>query len=378
MDGKFEAAGRVSICNQPWNTLYVAFDGKAIRPCCYGPHDLGDLNTATIQEIWNGPLSQTCRETLFYGQLALDVGRWVGICPECLTGIRIFNDHINPFAGALERGVMAFNERKLANFRRAEQSYRQGKIEVDHWPYFIYLDLSSKCNIRCRKCYVYGHQQVQPPVGHMLRSVFDRVAPYLPYAIRVVCTGNGEAVLHPDFREIMEILGRNECQISFNTSGNPLTPELSQAAVDLGVHEIIFSIDSLDEDLYAYHHRGGSLSRVMENLEAICRRKLELKNPRPILLWFFVGMKSTLHELPEMLRRAAELGFQALYMERLITADAHMKSSYKDYYARENLVSTPEDLQRLREAVEEAQELAAALGVGFTNGYASLLAKAAA
>ena len=369
MDGKFEAAGRVSICNQPWNTLYVAFDGKAVRPCCYGPHDLGDLNTATLPEIWNGPLFQECRQ-------ALIEDRGVGVCRMCVRGEWTYTDHIQPFATYQLDGELA--GRKWANYLRAEESFRQGKIEVDHWPYFVYLDLSSKCNIRCRKCYVYGHQQEQPPVGHMLRSVFDRVAPYLSYAIRVVCTGNGEAVLHPECRDVMEDLRRNECQISFNTSGNPLTPELSQAVVDLGVYEIIFSIDSLDEERYAYHHRGGSLARVMENLETLRRRKRELHSGKPILLWFLVGMKSTLHELPTMLRRAADLGFQSLYMERLFPADDYMRSSYRDYYAQENLVSTAQDRQRLCEAIEKGQELAASLGIGFTNGYTALMAKAAA
>jgi len=330
----------------------------------------GDLGTSTLPEVWNGPQFQECRQALIEGRgvgTARSASRACGSSPTTSA----------PLPGACREGSWSSTRRNwpISVARRRTTARARSKSPL---PYFILLDLSSKCNIRCRKCYVYNHQQVQPPVGHMLRPVFDKIAPYLPYAIRVVCTGNGEAVLHPDFHEMMQILGGTKCQISFNTSGNPLTPELSQAVVDLKVYEIIFSIDSIDENMYAYHHRGGSLKRVMEKPGADPPPQAGSAQPAAHSAVVLRGMKSTLPELPRVVRRAAELGFQALYVERLIPADPHMKQCYRDYYAQENLISTPADRQWLREALDEAQKLAVSLGIGLTTGYSAILAQHAA
>ena len=354
-----------SICNQPWNTIYVPWDGISVRPCCFGPHNMGDFNTSTLPEIWNGPGYQRCRRGLIANQ-------GVDTCVECLAGRRIFTDHIGAFADGLKTGYLPANDLKRENFERARQSYLAGEIEVKHWPYVIYLDVSSKCQIRCRKCYVYSHMVEQPPVGHLKSEIFKKIVPFLPYVVKVVCTGNGESLLHPDFMTMLQLMSEHQCVISFNTNGNTLRPEVCKRLVELGVWEVVFSIDSIDDQLYAYHHRGGKLSRVMENLETIRRTKREMGKNLPVLLWFFVGMKSNLPELPRVLERAVELGFQALYVERLIPSNTWMKQEYRDFYDRENLVS-PDDQPWVKETLQKSKELAAKLGIGFSTGYPGVL-----
>lgn len=359
---------RPAICNQPWNTFFVPFDGRQTQPCCYGPHALGDLNKSSLAEIWNGVGFRASRAALL-------AGHGVNSCVQCVQGVRIINDHDTPYLEGLAAAAPTLGQRKQANYHRARENFLQGKVEVDHWPYMYYLDISSLCKIRCRKCYVYNHHHIQPPTGHMHRAVFERIIPHLPEAVRVICTGNGESVLHPDFLPMVEILAKNECWVSFTTSGNPLTVDMSRKLVDHRIMEIVFSIDSLDEKAYAYHHKGGKLSTVMQNVEAIRQRKLETGSNYPILMWFFVGMKSTLPELPRVIQRAAELGFQALYVERMAPADANMKQDYVDYYARENPVATASDRQWLRQILAEAETLAARCRLGFSTGYAAMLAR---
>ena len=50
-------------CTKPWSRMTINWDGTVVS-CCYD-HDkkyvLGDTNTQTLQEIWNGPAMQQLR-----------------------------------------------------------------------------------------------------------------------------------------------------------------------------------------------------------------------------------------------------------------------------------------------------------------------------
>jgi hypothetical protein len=48
----------VSVCYFPWTSMSVLWDGRVVT-CCMdsnGVQVLGDLNTQTVQEVWNGPV----------------------------------------------------------------------------------------------------------------------------------------------------------------------------------------------------------------------------------------------------------------------------------------------------------------------------------
>ncbi|WP_306549736.1 radical SAM/SPASM domain-containing protein [Desulfobulbus sp.] len=59
----------VSVCFYPWSALSVLWDGKAVT-CCVdynGAQGVGDVNTQSIREIWNGPVLSTIRKN--FGKL---------------------------------------------------------------------------------------------------------------------------------------------------------------------------------------------------------------------------------------------------------------------------------------------------------------------
>ena len=59
----------VSVCFYPWSALSVLWDGKAVT-CCVdynGAQGVGDVNSQSIREIWNGPVLSTIRKN--FGKL---------------------------------------------------------------------------------------------------------------------------------------------------------------------------------------------------------------------------------------------------------------------------------------------------------------------
>lgn len=47
-------------CNAPWTWMMVTADG-AVKPCCFAPGVLGNLNLASAEAVWNGPVAVELR-----------------------------------------------------------------------------------------------------------------------------------------------------------------------------------------------------------------------------------------------------------------------------------------------------------------------------
>ncbi len=59
----------VSVCFYPWSALSVLWDGRAVT-CCMdynGVQEVGDLNSQSVTEIWNGPVLSAIRRN--FGKL---------------------------------------------------------------------------------------------------------------------------------------------------------------------------------------------------------------------------------------------------------------------------------------------------------------------
>ncbi len=64
MDSVDEAIKQGYVCKSPWFSLESHLDGK-IFPCCYNMQvQYGNINTSSIDEIWNGPVIQEFRRDL--------------------------------------------------------------------------------------------------------------------------------------------------------------------------------------------------------------------------------------------------------------------------------------------------------------------------
>jgi hypothetical protein len=70
----------VSVCYSPWTSMSVLWDGRVVT-CCMdsnGVQVLGDLNSQSVQEVWNGPALSGLRNSF----RKLDYSTF----PVCLSG----------------------------------------------------------------------------------------------------------------------------------------------------------------------------------------------------------------------------------------------------------------------------------------------------
>jgi MoaA/NifB/PqqE/SkfB family radical SAM enzyme len=339
-------------CNQPWNTIFIRWNGEKVMPCCYGPHDLGDLNFSSYDDIWNGNRYRTLRKQISTGDVR-------GTCLPCYQKKRSYTDHITPFLDRL------FTKDKGENLRMSIRNYIGRKETVQNSPYVIYLDISSACNIRCRKCYVYALENV-PPLGHMTMEVFSKISPLFRNAMKVICTGTGESLLNPHFMDMLDIIKRNECSVSFNTNGRLLNEERALRMVEMGIDEMIFSIDAISSDLYNYLHRGGDHDLLMANIRRLGSMKQKMASQKPRLAWCFVAMRSNIDELPEIVKNVGDLGFSEVQVLPLIPAVKGHNREYITFFEEQNLENA-EDKDRAKQVLNHAEQIALRTGLDFKS-----------
>ena len=84
-DGEFVTKNSLpDRCARLWFNPVITWDGKVI-PCCFdkdAEYVMGDLNTDSFREIWNGPKYRIFRKSILSGRHMIE------ICRNCTSGLR--------------------------------------------------------------------------------------------------------------------------------------------------------------------------------------------------------------------------------------------------------------------------------------------------
>ena len=185
-------------------------------------------------------------------------------------------------------------------------------------PYSIVLDLTEQCNLKCVMCYFSGTDRLKfepydrslSERGTMPVEVFEKVAAdHFPRAHRVALACAAEPMIHPRFRDILEIAGRYRVpDLWFPTNLLPLIERTAEALVDHGVTTVAASIDGVTRETYEKIRIGGKWDRLISRLELFNEVKKRKGSRHPRLRIIFTWMKSNRHELRALPAFAAEHG----------------------------------------------------------------------
>lgn len=124
---------------------------------------------------------------------------------------------------------------------------------------YLELQITTRCNLRCRHCYIGSPEDVELPLEKIERVLaeFEKMQ-----GLRLLITG-GEPLIPRDFTEINELLSQYAFRKVLFTNGILLTEE---SVKSLGVDEIQVSIDGLESGHDAL--RGtGTFKRALKAIE---------------------------------------------------------------------------------------------------------------
>jgi MoaA/NifB/PqqE/SkfB family radical SAM enzyme len=258
--------------------------------------------------------------------------------------------------------VRRFIPRALAYLRRygaratvSESLQRVSRlIASGDTPTAVHVEVSNVCNLRCEYCVLSEGTEGD---RIMSQETFERLLPSLARARRIDLSGLAEPLMHrrfvPMLAEVRAVAPR--AHITMCTNATMLTPEVSRQLVDLGLDELVFSLDGVDPALVDSVRRGGSLDAVLDNIAVLRDVRRESGSDRPVLSATLVLQRENLDQLEGVVRLAAELGCDAVNINGL--------EPYSDTLVGHELWTGRAEPERLSAAFRAAERTARELGI---------------
>jgi MoaA/NifB/PqqE/SkfB family radical SAM enzyme len=251
---------------------------------------------------------------------------------------------------------------KRANFDAYLANVAAGSLEATNRPVQLFLEVSSRCNLRCKKCGFSYDPSLAKNGRDLAWPVLARMDDFFAAAVEVYTFGYGEMFLYPELAPLVTVLKNHGCRTSGITNGVLIRPADVVWLVATGYDQLTFSIDGATESTMD-KLRGASLAKILHTLELIRDEKARRKSEFPRIVVNFVAQNDNFHELPDLARRLAPLGIYFFGVNPL----HHFAESgpYQPYYNEFRLSRVArEDVEA---AVAEARNVLQASGTTFQN-----------
>jgi radical SAM protein with 4Fe4S-binding SPASM domain len=170
-------------------------------------------------------------------------------------------------------------------------------------------------------------------------------------------TGPGESLINPELERILDLIRDNsDCVVLITTNGVLVNPKLAEVFIRKRVDEVSISIDSLKKQLYESLRVNARFEAVMEAIDVLNQAKRQQGGELPRLNLTPNFSRRNIEELPDFIRFAREKGISAV--------QATPTQVYRRSWMKDSLLHFP---GLTRRTAQEAEGLAAQLGVNFVN-----------
>jgi len=242
------------------------------------------------------------------------------------------------------------------------QSVIEGREHVENRPLQLFLEITSRCNLRCAKCGL-NYDPARQTSQNLSTDFLSELSSLYESAIEVETFGYGEMFLHPELRPLVELLKRCGCRVAGVTNGTRIGPEETRWLVAAGYDELTFSIDGATQETM-HRLRGADLSQIFGVLAALKQEKEAQRADRPRVVVNFVAQKDNFHELPELARILGGLGVFFLGVNPLHHFSGPI-DAYGKLYDEFRLANV--ERHAFEAAVRKAEQIARANGIEFAS-----------
>ncbi len=238
-------------------------------------------------------------------------------------------------------------------------------------PREAYFEVTNRCNLLCETC-PRTHFELEPPADLSYERMVE-IGDQLPVLERLVLHGVGEPLLNPELPRMIAYGAQRGAHVIFNTNGVLLDDRRGDAVTAAGLAELRVSLDAATPETYLRIRGADVLPRILRNVQAFTSRRVARGERRPALSVWATVVRENLHELPDLVRLAGEIGAREVNLQRLVFNGIGLavaeQSVYRDLSARQD------------EILAECRTVAASAGVeitgsGGTEGEGALTAEA--
>jgi MoaA/NifB/PqqE/SkfB family radical SAM enzyme len=188
--------------------------------------------------------------------------------------------------------------------------------EAEQPPLCVYLEVTNRCNLLCTTC-PRTYDELEPPAD-MSWERFTSIVDQLPRLARAVLHGVGEPMLVRDLPRMVEYLRRRGVYVLFNTNGTVLNERSGRALIAAGLDELRVSLDAATRESFKAIRGRDYFGRIVRNVSAFRALQEREGHTSPRVSLWITGLKETIRELPDFVRRAGEMGVKEVYLQRLV------------------------------------------------------------
>jgi len=159
-------------------------------------------------------------------------------------------------------------------------SYIFKKERVKYLPIRLWVETSSRCNLKCRLCV--NKDMEADSKGEMDFNLYKKIIDEArDYIFDINLFHRGEPLMHPRIVEMVEYANKNKIKTRLHTNATMLTPKLSKELIMAGLNLISFSFDGYTPATYEKNRIGASYENTLSNIINFLKIKKELNSRTP-------------------------------------------------------------------------------------------------
>jgi len=202
-------------------------------------------------------------------------------------------------------------------------SYFLKLTDCNYYPARIWIETSSRCNLKCRFCV---NEDLPPDMkGDMDLDLFKRIIDEISgkvYDINLF--HRGEPLLNRDIVPMISYAADSGVKTRIHTNATLLNKELSRSMILAGLDLISFSFDGYTKEIYEKNRSGARFEENLSRIIDFLKIKKELKSKKPYTIIQVIEQKGRLPENKIGIQKKAFLkNFKNLPLNKIISRTPH-------------------------------------------------------
>jgi MoaA/NifB/PqqE/SkfB family radical SAM enzyme len=198
------------------------------------------------------------------------------------------------------------------------------------------VEITTRCNLRCTMCIktVGKHHHHQDMTIHD----FEKIVPYLHEVKNVVLEGWGESLLHKNLVDFIRLAKTAGPEVGFVTSGMGLSAEYATQIIGAGVDFIGFSLSGATSKTHNAIRVNSDFEPIIGAIKTVKRLSLENPAERPKLHIVYLMLKDNVHEIPDLLDLANEIGINEIVLLNIVQVTDNGQDNQKAFSCDEGFL----------------------------------------
>lgn len=210
---------------------------------------------------------------------------------------------------------------KLFNFILAEHQKARRIKEVSAYPYWMTVDPTNSCNLKCPFCPT-GQGRNSRSKAILTFKNFEKIMKELgPYLLHIDFCNWGEPLLNRNIYKMIGLAKEYNIDTRVDSNFNQLSEKTIEQMILSGLDKVNASIDGVTPETYSKYRVGGNFKKAMDNLKLLIRKKKELKRSNPYISWQFLVFRHNEDEIEKAKDMARELGVDHIAITKAFIGD---------------------------------------------------------